>query len=141
MIKKLHHLGIAVSNLDEGISLYEKLLGSKPLFTKDIPEKQARVAIFKLGEDVEIELLSATGPECDIKEFIDAHGQGIHHIALAVDDLVSELKSIEQKGIQLRDREPRRGVAGPVAFLEPESTQGVFIELTQPMHKQDSTKK
>ena len=134
MIKKLHHLGIAVSNLEEGIALYRKLLGSGPVFTKDIPEKQARVAIFKLGEDVEIELLSATGPECDIQEFIAAHGQGIHHIALAVDDLVSEMKSIEQKGITLRDREPRRGVAGPVAFLEPESTQGVFIELTQPMH-------
>ncbi len=134
MIKKLHHLGIAVSNLEEGLDLYRKLLGSGPVFTKDIPEKQARVAIFKLGEGVEIELLSATGPECDIKEFIDAHGQGIHHIALAVDDLASEMKSIEQKGITLRDREPRRGVAGPVAFLEPESTQGVFIELTQPTH-------
>ena len=134
MIRKLNHLGIAVSNLDEGLALYERILGSKPLFIKDIPEKQARVALFKIGEDVEIELLSATGPLCDIKEFIDKHGQGIHHIALEVDDVDAELKAMEKKGIKATDKVGRRGVAGKVGFLDSESTKGVLMELVQPTH-------
>ncbi len=134
MIKKLHHIGIAVSNLDEGIALYERLLGVKPLFIKDIPAKQARVAMIKLGEDVEIELLSAAGPECDIKEFIEKHGEGIHHIAVVVDDLEAELKSLEKNSIKLVDKVPRQGVSGKVAFLDSGSTKGVFMELVQPYH-------
>jgi methylmalonyl-CoA/ethylmalonyl-CoA epimerase len=134
MIKKLHHIGIAVDNLDEGLRLYESILGTKPLLVKDIPEKEARVALFKLGKDVEIELLSATGPGCDIKEFIEKHGQGLHHIALEVDDINQEIKRIPQQGIKMKDKEPRKGVAGKVAFLESESTKNTMIELVQPDH-------
>jgi methylmalonyl-CoA epimerase len=132
MIKKLHHIGIAVDNMDEGIALYEGLLGCKPLFVREIPEKQAKVAMFMLGKDVEIELLAANGPECDIKDFIAQHGQGIHHICVEVDDLIKEMKSAEKKGLKLADIEPRRGVAGKVAFLDSASTKGVMIELVQP---------
>ena len=134
MIKKLHHMGIAVDNLDEGIKLYESILGTKPLFTKDIPEKEARVALFKLGEDIEIELLSATGPGCDIKEFIEKHGQGIHHIALEVDDIKGEIKRMPGLGIKMVDQEPRKGVAGQVAFMDSATTKDVMIELVQPSH-------
>jgi methylmalonyl-CoA epimerase len=134
MIKKLHHIGIAVSNLEEGIALYERLLGVKHLFIKDLPAKQARVAMIQLGDDVEIELLSAAGPECDIKEFIEQHGEGIHHIALVVDDIEADLKNMEKNSIKIVDRVPRQGVAGKVAFLDTASTRGVMMELVQPTH-------
>jgi len=133
-MKRLHHIGIAVSNLDEAIALYEGFLGSKPVLVREIPEKQARVAVFHMAGDLEFELLAAARPECDIKEFIDAHGPGVHHLAFAVDNLDNELKSIKESKMRVVDPEPKNGVAGKVVFLDSESTDGVTIEMVQLYH-------
>lgn len=131
MIKRVHHIGIAVKNLKESVDIYEKLLGIKP-HIESAPCQKVSEAIFKVGNDVEIDLLEPTGPDSTVAKFLEKRGEGLHHIALEVDDINSELKAIEKKGVQLIDKEGSEGTAGKVGFLHPKSLNGVLIELVQP---------
>ena len=89
-------------------------------------------AVFKIGGGVEIDLLEPMGPDSTVAKFLEKRGEGLHHIALEVDDIDNDLKEMEKKGIQLIDREGREGVAGKIGFLHPKSANGVLIELVQP---------
>jgi methylmalonyl-CoA/ethylmalonyl-CoA epimerase len=131
MIKRVHHIGIAVNNLKESVALFEKLLGIKA-HIEDAPSQKVSEAIFKIGDEVEINLLEPTGPDSSVAKFLEKRGEGLHHIALEVDDINSELKKMEKKGVQLIDKEGRDGVAGQIGFLYPKSVNGVLIELVQP---------
>lgn len=131
MIKKLHHVGIAVNNLDESVALYERLLGFKRDFIEEAPCQQVIEAVFEVGGDTEIDLLEPTGPESAIAKHLKNRGQGIHHICLEVDDVDAELTAMANKGVALIDKQGRPGLAGQIGFLHPKSTHGVLIELLQ----------
>lgn len=130
MIKKVHHIGIAVRDLKESVALFEKLLGVKAHIT-EIPCQQVTEAVFKTGDGTEIDLLEAMGPDSAVGKFLEIRGEGLHHIALQVDDLDAELKAMEEKGVRLIDKEGREGAAGQIGFLHPKSVNGVLVELVQ----------
>lgn len=131
MIKKVHHIGIAVNNLKESATLFENLLGIKP-HLEEAPCQKVTEAVFKVGEGMEIDLMEPTGPNSTVAKFLESRGEGLHHIALEVDDVNEELKAMEKKGFRLIDEEGRDGVAGQIGFLHPKSVNGVLVELLQP---------
>jgi methylmalonyl-CoA epimerase len=136
MIKGVHHIGIAVNNLKDSAALFEKLLGVKAQI-HGAPCQKVTEAVFILGNGVEINLVEPTGPDSAVAKFLEKRGEGLHHIAIEVDDINAELKATEAKGIQLIDKEGREGVAGQIGFLHPKSLNGVLIELVQPGDKGD----
>ncbi len=125
----IEHLGIAVKSLETAIPLWEKMLGSKCYSIEEVTEQKVKTAFFKVG-DTKIELLEATSEESPIAKFIDKKGEGVHHLAFAVEDLQGSLNEAEVEGIQLIDKTPRKGAEGlNIAFLHPKSTGGVLTEL------------
>ncbi len=133
MIKHISHIGIAVKDLDEGIAFYQKL-GLTLEGTEEVASQMVKVAFFPVG-DTRIELLAPTSEESPIAKFIEKKGEGIQHIAFAVEDLPEALKETEEDGIRLIDKEPRPGAHGAdIAFLHPKSTGGVLIELCKEKH-------
>ncbi len=133
MIKKVHHIAIAVNSLEESVPLFEKLLGVKADVT-NVPDQQVNEALFKVGDGAEINLVEPTGPGSTVAKFLEKRGEGLHHIALEVDAIDGDLKAMEKKGIQLIDKEGRDGAAGKIGFLHPKSVNGVLVELIQPKH-------
>jgi methylmalonyl-CoA epimerase len=134
MIKRVHHIGIAVSNLKESASLFEKMLGVKA-HIEAVPCQKVTEAIFKIGDAAEIDLLEPLGADSAVAKSLEKRGEGLHHIALEVDDVNKELKTAEAKGIQLIDKEGRPGAAGQIGFLHPRSLSGVMVELVEPRKK------
>ena len=130
MIKKVHHIGIAVRNLKESMAQFERLLGMKAHIT-EVPCQQVTEAVFKTGDGAEIDLVEAMGPDSAIGKFLKSRGEGLHHIALEVDDVNAGLKVMEEKGVRLIDKEGREGAAGQIGFLHPKSANGVLVELVQ----------
>jgi|SRR5664280_234337 len=131
----IEHIGIAVSNLAAAINLYESLFGLKCYNIEEVPDQKVKTAFFKVG-DTKIELLESTDPESSIGKFIATRGEGIHHIAFAVDDIEKQLKHAEDTGVKLIDARPRKGAEGlDIAFLHPRSTSGVLIEICEDKNK------
>jgi methylmalonyl-CoA/ethylmalonyl-CoA epimerase len=130
MIDKINHIGIAVKDLDEAIAFYRKL-GLEVEGTETVESQKVKVAFIPVG-DTRIELLAATDDESPIAKFIEKRGEGIQHLAFSVSDILSELKNAESEGIRLIDKEPRVGAHNSkIAFLHPNSTNGVLVELCQ----------
>ncbi len=128
---KLHHIGIAVGSLEAARPVFEKLLGKPPDSEEVVEEQKVRVAMFQVGES-RLELLEATSEDSPLARSIVKRGQGLHHIALAVEELAGTLRALENAGVKLIDREPRRGAGNElVAFLHPAGTSGVLIELVE----------
>jgi methylmalonyl-CoA/ethylmalonyl-CoA epimerase len=134
MIKRVHHIGVAVNNLKESAALFEKVLGVRAQY-HDAPCQKVSEAVFKIGDGAEIDLVEPTGPESAVAKYLEKRGEGLHHIALEVDNVDKELKICAEKGIQLIDKEGREGVAGQIGFLHPKSLAGVLTELVQPREK------
>lgn len=131
MVKKVDHIGVAVSNLEESIKFYEEVLGLKCQGTEVVEEQKVRVAFLPIG-DTEIELLEATEPDSPIAKFIEKKGQGVQHIAFRVDDIEKALEEMRNLGIKLIDENPRYGAGGArIAFLHPKSTNGLLVELCE----------
>lgn len=128
---RIEHIGIAVTDLDLAIMVYEKLLETPCYAIEEVADQKVRTAFFKVG-DTKIELLASTTPDGPVAKFIEKRGEGLHHIAYAVEGLSSALEAAEAEGLQLIDREPRRGAEGMrIAFLHPRSTFGVLTELCE----------
>ncbi len=128
-ISHIEHIGIAVSNLEESIDYYEKVLGLKCYSIEEVVDQKVKTAFFLVG-DTKIELLESTSPEGPIGKFIEKKGQGIHHIAFAVNNATEALKIAEKHGVRLIDKESRKGAEGlDIGFLHPKSTLGVLTEL------------
>jgi methylmalonyl-CoA/ethylmalonyl-CoA epimerase len=128
-ISHIEHIGIAVSNLEEAISYYTNVLGLECYALEEITDQKVKTAFFMVGE-TKIELLESTDPEGPIGKFIEKKGQGVHHIAFAVDEVSEALKDLEEKGVQLIDKVSRKGAEGlNIGFLHPKSTLGVLTEL------------
>lgn len=130
-MKKIEHIGIAVSNLENSNILFSKIFG-KPHYKTEVVESEGVSTSFFLTGENKIELLEAINPESPIAKFIEKKGEGIHHIAFEVDDIVSEMKRMENEGFVLLNKEPKPGADNKlVCFLHPKSTNGVLIELCQ----------
>lgn len=131
MVKKVDHIGIAVSNLEESVKFYEDILGLKLHGIETVEEQKVKVAFLPVG-DTEIELLEATTPDSPIAKFIENKGQGVQHIAFRVDNIEKALEEMRNLGIRLIDEKPRYGAGGArIAFLHPKSTNGVLVELCE----------
>jgi methylmalonyl-CoA/ethylmalonyl-CoA epimerase len=130
-VSHIEHIGIAVKSLDEAIPFWEKQLGLKCYAIEEVKEQKVRTAFFQLGQS-KIELLESTEPDGPIGKFIEKKGEGIQHLAIAVKGIQANLDELQNKGVQLIDKAPRRGAEGlDIAFLHPKSTFGVLLELCE----------
>lgn len=128
-VSHIEHIGIAVNSLDEAIPYYEKVLGLKCYAVEEVTDQKVKTAFFKVG-DTKIELLESTDPEGPVGKFIANKGQGIHHLAFAVDNVNEALQGAEEAGIRLIDKTSRKGAEGlNIGFLHPKSTLGVLTEF------------
>lgn len=131
----IEHIGIAVTNLEDSVNFYEKVFDLKCYNIEDVKDQKVRTAFFMVGQ-TKIELLESTDPEGPIAKFIEKKGEGIHHIAFAVNNIDAQLKHAEIEGVKLIDVIPRKGAEGlEIAFLHPKSTGGVLIELCENRNK------
>ncbi len=126
---KIHHVGIAVKSLERE-KFWNQFLNSKTEEYKEIPDQKVRIAFIPVGE-AKIELLEPAG-EGPISAFLEKRGEGIHHIALEVEDIDEVLAKMKKAGIALIDETPRKGAEGRIAFIHPKSTGGILLELVQP---------
>lgn len=127
----IEHIGIAVKSIDEAIPFYEKVFGLECYAVEEVTDQKVKTAFFKVGE-TKIELLESTDAEGPIGKFIEKKGEGVHHLAFAVDGLDEKLKAAEERGVRLIDKQPRKGAEGlNIAFLHPKSTFGVLTELCE----------
>lgn len=133
MIKPINieHIGIAVADLEKSITFYEKVLGLHCYKIEEVPDQKVKIAFFKVGS-TKIELLESLEPDGPVASFIEKKGTGIHHIALSVSNINEQLKFAESMGVSLIDKKARRGAEElEIAFLHPESTDGVLFELCE----------
>ena len=129
--RKINHLGIAVTSLDEAIKFWRDGLGLDLHDIEVVEDQGVRVAMLPLGES-NIELLEATGDDTPIGKFVAKRGAGIHHISVDVENISSKLAQLKERGIRLIDEQPRTGAGGSlIAFIHPSSTGGVLVELVQ----------
>ena len=128
---KIDHIGIAVKSLVESIKVYEDVLGLTVTGYDQVDDQGVRVAMLNIGES-RIELLEPTGPDSPIEKFMTKRGEGIHHIAVRVDNIEQTLERLKAAGVRLVDSVPRRGAHNTrVAFIHPSSTHGVLLELVE----------
>ena len=128
-VSHIEHIGIAVVSLETAIPYYETLLGIKCYATEEVADQKVKTAFFKVGQ-TKIELLESTDPEGPIGKFLEKKGPGVHHLAFAVDNVNSALQQANEAGIQLIDKQGRKGAEGlKIGFLHPKSTLGVLTEL------------
>jgi len=134
-LSHIEHIGIAVKSLETAIPYYEKVLGLKCYNIEEIADQKVKTAFFQIGQ-TKIELLESTSEDGTIAKFIEKKGEGVHHIAFAVNNLEGALVECEEKGVQLIDKAPRKGAEGlSIAFLHPKSTMGVLTELCEDKNK------
>ncbi len=130
-MKHVEHIGIAVRSLAEANARYEQLLGQKAYKTETVESEGVTTAFYQTGE-TKIELLEATRADSPITKFIESRGEGIHHIAYAVDNIVAEMDRLRQEGFRLLNETPKAGADNKlVCFLHPKDAGGVLIELCQ----------
>lgn len=130
-MRKIEHIGIAVKDLDVSNTLFEKLFGAPAYKAEVVASEGVTTSFFKNGPN-KIELLAATNADSPIAKFIEKKGEGIHHIAFDVEDIVSEIARLQQEGFVVLNEIPKKGADNKlVAFLHPKSTNGVLIELCQ----------
>ena len=131
MFEKIEHIGIAVHNLDQAESMYETLLGTASYKRETVASEHVITSFFDTGPN-KIELLAASDEISAIYKFIEKKGEGIHHIAFAVEDIYSEMQRLKNEGFTLLNEEPKRGADNKlVCFVHPKSANGVLIELCQ----------
>lgn len=130
-MKKIEHIGVAVKDLNRSIAIYEKLLNTDCYKTEQVASELVNTAFFKTGEN-KVELLQATAPDSAIAQFIDKKGEGIHHIAFLVDDILAEMERLHKEGFVLLSDSPKKGADNKmVCFVHPKDTNGVLIEICQ----------
>ena len=134
-VSHIEHLGIAVKSLEEAIPYWENVLGLKCYNIEEVADQKVKTAFFMVGQ-TKIELLEPTSEESTIAKYIEKRGQGVHHVAFAVEGIEEALADATEKGVQLIDKAPRKGAEGlSIAFLHPKSTMGVLTELCEDKNK------
>jgi len=128
-IRKINHLAVVVSDMEAALAFWRDALGIPLAEVRDVPTEAAQVAFLPLA-DSEIELVLPTSEESGLAKYLAKRGPGMHHLCLEVDDLVGMLRQLKEKGIRLINEEPRSSADGKkYAFIHPESTHGVLVEL------------
>lgn len=131
----IEHIGIAVKSIDEAKKYYEDVLGLHCYKIEEVKDQKVKTAFFKIGE-TKIELLESTDPEGPVGKFIEKKGEGIHHIAFAVDSIDKAIDHLKSKDVRMIDEKSRKGAEGlDIAFLHPKSTMGVLTEVCQDKNK------
>jgi methylmalonyl-CoA/ethylmalonyl-CoA epimerase len=131
MFNKVSHIGVAVKDLQASIELFSRLFGKAPDHMEDVSDQRVKTALFTIGSS-SIELTQGTEVSSPITRFLEKRGEGVHHISFVVDNIEQELARLKEAGFQLIEERPRVGADGYlVAFLHPQSTNGVLIEISQ----------
>ena len=131
MIKKIEHVGIAVKDLEKSNKLFKKLLGQASYKMETVESENVATSFFKIGEQ-KIELLKSTSENSSISRFLDRRGEGMHHLALHVEDIPKEIQRLENEGFSFVSKTPVKGADNKmIVFLHPKTTNGVLIELCQ----------
>lgn len=134
-MRKIEHIGIAVSKLANSVPLFEKLLGTPCYKTESVEDERVNTAFFRTGEN-KIELLESMDPDGIIARFVEKKGEGIHHIAFDVEDIEAEMERLKAEGFVLLNETPKEGADNKmVCFLHPKHTNGVLIELCMEKRK------
>ncbi len=132
-MNQIEHIGIAVKSLSESNGLFEKLFGEAHYKIEEVASEGVSTSFFKVGSN-KIELLEATREDSPIAKFIAKRGEGVHHIAFAVDNIHAEMKRLKAAGFRLLNEEPKRGADNKlVCFIHPKTANGVLVELCQEM--------
>jgi methylmalonyl-CoA epimerase len=130
-LEEIHHIGIAVRDLEEARKVFCEILGLECTGEKMLPARKVKVAFLETG-NTSIELLEGIGADGPVSTFVDRHGPGVHHICFEVTDIRRVMHELAETGMRMIDSEPRPGAEGKlVAFIHPKSTSGVLIELTE----------
>ncbi len=125
----IHHLGVAVADLDEAVTTYERVFGARLEHRETVPDQGVEAASLRVGEG-RVELLASLGEETPVGKFLAKRGPGMHHVAFEVADVGSALGELQDEGVELVDEQPRQGLFGlQVAFLHPDALDGVLAEL------------
>lgn len=128
----IHHLGVAVDDLDSALSTYERLFGARLEHRETVPDQGVEAASLRIGSD-RVELLASLGDDTPVGKFLAKRGPGLHHVAYQVDDIEATLRRLRDQGLRLIDESPRTGIRqSQVAFLHPSSSGGVLTEIVQP---------
>lgn len=132
MIRKIHHIAIAVADLEGAADHFRDALGLDEVHREEVAEQKVRTVSLRIGEST-IELVCPTQPDSPVGKFIASRGEGIHHVAVEVDDIEASLEAFKARGVKLIDEKPRIGAGGHrIAFLHPRDNRSVLIELVQP---------
>jgi len=128
--RRIDHTAIVVADLDEALPRYRRLFGIEPGLRQAVPDQGVEIAFLPIG-DTQLELVQPTSEDSGVARFLARRGEGLHHIAVEVEDIAAELDRLDAAGIPLIDRQPRRGVHGRIAFVRPEALGGVLLELVE----------
>jgi methylmalonyl-CoA/ethylmalonyl-CoA epimerase len=131
MLKKIHHVGVVVPDLEQAMALWRDLLGLRLTKSQTVQDQGVKAALLQAGES-EIELLEPLRPDNGVGKFLARRGGGLHHVCFETEDVARELDGARAKGILLIDQQPRPGLAGMICFLHPKATRGVLVEYAQP---------
>lgn len=138
-MNKIEHIGIAVKDLENSNQLFAKLFNEPHYKIEEVASEGVKTSFFKTGPN-KIELLQATNDDSPIAKFIEKKGEGIHHIAFAVDDIYAEINRLEKEGFTVLTNPPKKGADNKlIAFLHPKSTNGVLLELCQDIQEEKSS--
>jgi methylmalonyl-CoA/ethylmalonyl-CoA epimerase len=129
MVKKIDHIGIVVKDLSSALAVYTQVLGLE-VWTRELDEVKLLIGFVPVG-DVLIELIQPLDGEAEFTNFLARHGEGFHHLAYEVQDIHQALRNLEEKGVHLIDRTPHQGAEGLIAFVAPESMNGIRVELCE----------
>lgn len=130
-LENLDHIGVAVTSIAEALPFWESVLGIRLHGIEEIVEQKVRTAFLPV-DDTEIELLEPISAESPVAAFIEKHGEGLHHIAIRVDDIDAALEELKRHEVRLIDERPRNGAGGTrIAFVHPKATHGVLLELCE----------
>jgi len=136
MLRKIHHVGVVVPNLEQAMALWRDLLGLHLTKSQTVQDQGVKAALLKVGA-TEIELLEPLSPDNGVGKFLARRGGGLHHVCFETEDVERELEGAKAKGIQLIDQKPRPGLAGMICFLHPKATRGVLVEYAQPFAEEE----
>jgi methylmalonyl-CoA/ethylmalonyl-CoA epimerase len=135
MLERIDHVGVAVSDLDAGIALYEGTFGMPLAHREKVESQGVEAALLDVGEG-HVELLAPLGPDTVVGKFIERRGEGLHHVAYAVEDIDATLERLKAADVRLIDEQPRAGICGSrVAFLHPRASGSVLTEIVEPARR------
>ena len=140
MIKKVHHVGIVVREMEQAMRFYRDTLGLPVHKLETIEEQGVKAALLTLG-DSEIELLEPVAPDTGVARYLETKGEGLHHVCYEVDSVDADLDALKEAGIELIDQTPRIGLAGRICFLHPRAMDGTLVELCEPIDEQHAVAK